>query len=262
MLAEFHFQVAFAAIAQGLTLKGVGVVLLVLLGLFFLMVAVVVFAASDDVSSLFVSGALLSAGIAILFVFYGYTLRASQQDTSEVRGKEGEAHSPPPGPGAGLPPKKSDEASKSTPKPEEPKPEEPITVKSTTCLVKEVKTSEPRMSTAETAELLVTLSMPSNARECQDTVTVDAPTFGLGKEATQPVSIVRPQESHVVRWLLDPEKPGSLSIAVETKKDRELVPVAVTTPLGFTATWVQAGALISGAATVIFGVLAFLRRGR
>jgi hypothetical protein len=46
--------------------------------------------------------------------------------------------------------------------------------------------------------------------------------------------------------LLDPEKPGSWNIAVEAKRDRELVPVAVTTALGFTALWVQAGAFLAG----------------
>jgi hypothetical protein len=180
----------------------------------------------------------------------GSTWLGPKQDTSEERVIEGDAQQP----------KKSDKASKPTPKPEEPKPEEPITVKSTTCLVKEVRTSEPRVSTAETSELLVTLAVPSNARECRDTVTVDAPTFGLGKAATQPVAVVRPQESQRARWLLDPEKPGTWNIAVETTRDRELVPVAVTTPLGFTATWAQAGALIAGVATIIFGVLHFLRR--
>jgi hypothetical protein len=120
--------------------------------------------------------------------------------------------------------------------------------------VKKAKTSEPRVSTAESSELLVTLAVPSNARECHDTVTVDAPTFGLGKEATRPVSVVRPQKSYIARWLLDPEKPGSWNIAVETKKDRELVPVAVTTPLGFTATWIQVGAFLAGAATSYLGL--------
>jgi hypothetical protein len=143
-----------------------------------------------------------------------------------------------------------------------PKPEEPLTVKSTTCVLREAQTSDPKVSTAETSELQVTVSVPSNARECHDTVTVDAPTFGLGKEANQPVSVVRPQETQLARWLLDPEKPGRWTIAVETKRDRALVPVAVTTPLGFPATWVQAGALFAGAATVIFGVLAFYHRGR
>jgi hypothetical protein len=143
-----------------------------------------------------------------------------------------------------------------------PKPEEPLTVESTTCLLTEAQTSEPKVSTAETSELQVTVSVPSNARECHDTVTIDAPTFGLGKEARQPISVVRPEETHVARWLLDPEKPGRWNIAVETDRDRELVPVAVTTPLGFPATWVQAGAFIAGAATIIFGVLAFLRRGQ
>jgi hypothetical protein len=53
--------------------------------------------------------------------------------------------------------------------------------------------------------------------------------------------------------LLDPEKPGSWNIAVEAKRDRELVPVAVITALGFTALWVQAGAFLAGAAAVLFG---------
>jgi hypothetical protein len=65
----------------------------------------------------------------------------------------------------------------------------------------------------------------------------------------------------VARWLLDPEKPGSWNIAVEAKRDRELVPVAVTTALGFTALWVQAGAFLAGAAAVLFGFFALLRRG-
>jgi hypothetical protein len=102
--------------------------------------------------------------------------------------------------------------------------------------------------------------VPLNAQECHDTVTIDAPTFGLGKEATQSISVGCPQESHVVRWLLDPEKPGKWVIAIETKEDREVVPVTVTSALGFPATWSQAGAIFAGAATVLLGVLGLIFR--
>jgi len=143
-----------------------------------------------------------------------------------------------------------------TPTPEEPKP-----IKSTTCVLREANLSEPRLSTAESSELRVTLFVPSNAQECHDTVTIDAPTFGLGKEATQSVSVVRPQESYAARWLLDPEKPGRWSIAVETKQDRVVIPVLITTSLGFPAQWVDAATFFVGLASLAFGLIAMLRRG-
>jgi len=202
-------------------------------------------------AGLFFLAPRIVVSLTILTVAYGLGRRAPPPDTSARE----EDRKP-----SMRPSQDADQASKPISKPEEPKAEQAITVKSTTCLVKEVRTSEPTVSTAETAELLVTLAVPSNARECHDTVTVDAPTFGMGKEATQPDSVVRPDESYVARWLLDPEKPGRWVIAVETKKERELVPVAVTTPLGFTATWIQAGAILAGSASIVFGVLAFLRR--
>jgi hypothetical protein len=137
-----------------------------------------------------------------------------------------------------------------TPTTEEPKP-----IKSTTCVLREANVSEPKLSTAESSELRVTLSVPSNAQECHDTVTIDAPTFGLGKEATQSVSVVRPQESYAARWLLDPEKPGRWSIAVETKQDRVVIPVLITTSLGFPAQWVDGATLFFSLASLVFGFI-------
>jgi hypothetical protein len=231
---KFYFEPAHTVLMQGLGLQRVGALLLfglgLLLGLSGLALVVVAFEERPSEEgpseegmrwSMAFLGVALS-GAAVFCIFYAYTLgqrapewsvqtdsqqdasrqSASQQDTSEGHDTEGEARQP----------KKSNQASKTTPKPEE-----PITVKSTTCLVKQATTSEPRISTAETSELQVTVSVPSNARECHETVTVDAPTFGLGKEPNQPVSIVRPRETHVARWLLDPEKPGRWTIAVETK---------------------------------------------
>ena len=156
-----------------------------------------------------------------------------KQETSEVRGTEDNTQQS----------KESGQASKPTRTSKE-----PITIESSSCVLKEVRTTKRSVSTAEGSELLVTLAVPSNARECRDTVTIDAPTFQLGKEATRPVSVTRPQEPYKARWLLDPEKPGRWTIAVETKRERVVVPIAVTTPLGFPAAWVQAGALIAGAA--------------
>jgi hypothetical protein len=137
------------------------------------------------------------------------------------------------------------------------------TVKSAICLLKEAKTSEPRTSTAESLELTVTLSIPTNARECRAKVTVDAPTFSLGKEAEQSMSVVPPEKTATEQWLLDPSKPGAWNIAVETEVERKLVPVGVTTPLGFSAQWTQAGAIVGATVVAVCGVLTLvLRRGR
>jgi hypothetical protein len=100
-------------------------------------------------------------------------------------------------------------------------------------------------------ELIVDLSVPSYAKECEATVTIDAPTFGLGKETKEPVSIVPPPKSDERRWLLEPEKVGRGQIAVETKEGRKLVPVLVTIPLGLTALWAQVGAIAGVVSTIV-----------
>jgi hypothetical protein len=138
---------------------------------------------------------------------------------------------------------------------------EPESVKSSTCLLA-AKPSDPRISTAESAELIVDLSVPSHARECHDTVTIDAPTFSMGKEPEQTVSVVPPPKSDAQHWLLEPEKVGVWKIAVETKEERDIVSLIVTTPLGFSAIWVQAGVIAAGVTTLVLGALAIiLRRG-
>jgi hypothetical protein len=93
-------------------------------------------------------------------------------------------------------------------------------------------------------------------------LTIDAPTFGLGKVEKQSVTVDPPPNSDEERWLLDPEKPGTWTIAVETEEDRELVPVAVTTPLGFSAIWVQIGTIAAAVATIALGALALVLRQR
>jgi hypothetical protein len=139
--------------------------------------------------------------------------------------------------------------------------EGPESVKSSTCLLA-AKPSDPRISTAESAELIVDLSVPSHARECHDTVTIDAPTFSMGKEPEQTVSVVPPPKSDAQHWLLEPEKVGVWKIAVETKEERDIVSLIVTTPLGFSAIWVQAGVIAAGVTTLLLGALAIiLRRG-
>jgi hypothetical protein len=144
---------------------------------------------------------------------------------------------------------------------DDPEPEHPQ-VKSTTCLIDEARTSETKTSTAESPELIVVVSVPSYAQECHDNVTVDAPTFGLGKKPEQSVDVVPPAKSDTERWLLEPEKPGSWNVAVETQEDRERLPMAVTTPLGFSAAWVQIGAIVGAVSAIALGVLTLiLRRG-
>jgi type II secretory pathway pseudopilin PulG len=133
-------------------------------------------------------------------------------------------------------------------------------VKSATCLLTGVRTTEPSTTVARSLELIVDLSVPSYAQECEDTVTIDAPTFGLGKDTRETVSIVPPPKSEERRWLLDPEKAGRWNIAVETREDRDVlpVPVSVTTPLGLSATWAQIGAIAGVASTIALGALGLL----
>ena len=105
---------------------------------------------------------------------------------------------------------------------------------------------------------MVVLSVPAYAQECQATVTIDAPTFGLGKETKETVSIGSSQKSDVRQWLLEPEKVGRWEIAVETQEDRAIVPVVVTTPLGLSAFWAQVGAIAGVASTIALGALGLL----
>lgn len=135
-------------------------------------------------------------------------------------------------------------------------------VKSATCLLTGVRTSESSTSMARSLELIVDLSVPPYAQECEATVTIDAPTFGLGKETKQTVSIVPPPASEERRWLLEPEKVGRWNIAVETTQDRDLlpIPVLVTTPLGLSAFWAQIGTIAGVVSTIALGALGLLLR--
>jgi hypothetical protein len=135
---------------------------------------------------------------------------------------------------------------------------DPKRVKSATCLLTVVATSEPSTSVARSVELIVGLSVPAYAKECEATVTIDAPTFGLGKETKQTVSIVPPPASDELRWLLEPEKVGKWQIAVETQEYRATIPVVVTTPLGLSAFWAQVGAIAGVASTIALGALGLL----
>jgi hypothetical protein len=190
---------------------------------------------------------MLAIPVIIVLSVFWLTLQQAQQAARQQAIEDRRAQ---------LQQKIEEQRADATPTPEEPKP-----IKSTTCVLRKANLSEPRLSTAESSQLRVTLFVPSNAQECHDTLTIDAPTFGLGKEATQSVSVVRPQESYAARWLLDPEKPGRWSIAVETKQDRVVIPVLITTSLGFPAQWVDAATFFVGLASLAFGLIAMLRRG-
>jgi hypothetical protein len=131
-------------------------------------------------------------------------------------------------------------------------------VKNATCLLEQLTTSQPSTSVARSLELTVLLSVPSYAQECQATVTIDAPTFGLGKETKETVSIGSSQKYDERRWLLEPEKVGRWQIAVETQEDRASVPVVVTTPLGLSAFWAQVGTIAGVASTIALGALGLL----
>jgi hypothetical protein len=116
-------------------------------------------------------------------------------------------------------------------------------------------------------ELIVRVSVPADAKTCKATVTIDAPTFGLGKETEQTVSIdpppasdelVPPPASDELRWLLEPQKVGKWQIAVETQEYRATIPVVVTTPLGLSAFWSQIGTIAGVISTIALGALGLL----
>jgi hypothetical protein len=128
-------------------------------------------------------------------------------------------------------------------------------VKSAACQLKVARTDKSKTNTSRALELIVSLSVPSDTQECHDTVTIDAPAFDLGKEPKRTVSIVSPPPSKKYRWLLEPKKVGSWSIAVETEQERLPVPVTVTTPLGFSAPWVQVGTIAGAVLTLALAAL-------